>query len=171
MAAVANASVDAHDVGVCGSATRLCTPWVMVLGRGPRCLRSLSVLGAACARRGLGKCVWALTRRGAGRPDVGWASPRRLRAQVLCAAGRTRSRAGRLQLRPAALTGSVAGDRGRTPAPTRPESDSSAGVATSVSKPAAVPPGVQLVGQQWVANAPELAGLSPASREFGSNRD
>lgn len=30
----------------CGSATRLCTPWVMVLGRGPRCLRSLSVLGA-----------------------------------------------------------------------------------------------------------------------------
>lgn len=103
------------------------------------------MLGAACARRGLGKCVWALTRRGAGRPDVGWASPRCLRAQVLCAAERARSGAGRLQLRPAALAESVAGDRGRASAPTRPESYSSAGVATSVSKPSALPTGVQLV--------------------------
>lgn len=64
MAVVANACVDAHEAGVADSATRLCTLWVMVLGRGSLCLRSLSVLGAACARRGLGKCVYRLTRRG-----------------------------------------------------------------------------------------------------------
>lgn len=61
MAAVANASVDAHDAGVADSATRLCTLWVMVLGRGSLCLRSLSALGAACARHGLGQALWGLS--------------------------------------------------------------------------------------------------------------
>lgn len=55
MVAVANASVDAHDAGVADSG--LSSPWVMVLGRGSRCLRSLSALGAVCARHGLGECV------------------------------------------------------------------------------------------------------------------